>query len=58
VKVLRQLYRTRSNAAIAEQLGRKISAVRFKAYCLNPSKGQRRLREMGQENIGKRWGAR
>ncbi len=58
IGVLRRLYRTVSNAEIAEFLGRKVSSVVFKGYRLGLSKGPRRLREMGQQNIAKRWGSR
>jgi uncharacterized protein YegP (UPF0339 family) len=53
--LLRRLYRTRSNAEIAEILGRKVSSVVFKGHRLGLSKGARRLREMGRENIRHRW---
>lgn len=53
--ILRKLYRTRSNAEIARVLGRKVSSVVFKAHRLGLSKGVRRLREMGRENVARRW---
>jgi len=55
VSLLRRLYRTHSNAEIAEILGRKVSSVVFKGHRLGLSKGARRLREMGRENIRCRW---
>jgi hypothetical protein len=55
VSILRRLYRSHSNADIAEALGRKVSSVVFKGHRLGLSKGARRLREMGQENIRRRW---
>ena len=55
VLLLRRLYRTHSNAEIAETLGRKVSSVVFKGHRLGLSKGVRRLRKMGQENIRRRW---
>lgn len=58
VTILRRLYRTHSNAEIAMVLGRKVSSVVFKAHLLGLSKGMRRLREMGRENISRRWKAR
>jgi hypothetical protein len=55
VLLLRRLYRTHSNAEIAETLGRKVSSVVFKGHRLGLSKGVRRLRKMGRENIRRRW---
>ncbi len=55
VSILRRLYRTHSNAEIAQLLGRKVSSVVFKGHRLGLSKGIRRLKEMGRENIRKRW---
>jgi hypothetical protein len=55
VKVLRSMYRTQSNAEIAARLGRKVTSVVFKGHRLGLSKGAQRLKEMGKENIGKRW---
>ena len=56
VSTLKRLYRSHSNADIAKVLGRKVSSVVFKGHRLGLSKGARRLREMGQENIRRRWG--
>jgi hypothetical protein len=58
IGILRRLYKSQSNAAIAKVLGRKVSSVVFKAHRLGLAKGARRLREMGQENIRRRWDAR
>jgi hypothetical protein len=55
IAILKRLYRTQSNSEIAKVLGRKVSSVVFKAHRLRLSKGIRRLREMGKENILKRW---
>ena len=55
VALLRRLYRTHSNAEIAGILGRKVSSVVFKGHRLGLSKGARRLKEMGRENIRRRW---
>jgi len=55
VVLLKRLYRTHSNAEIAEIIGRKISSVVFKGHRLGLSKGARRLKEMGRENIRHRW---
>jgi hypothetical protein len=55
VAILKRLYRTHSNAEIAKLLGRKVSSVVFKAHRLRLSKGIRRLREMGRQNIRRRW---
>jgi len=55
VATLKRLYRTRSNAEIARVLGRTVSSIVFKGYRLGLSKGIRRLKEMGRENINRRW---
>jgi hypothetical protein len=55
VGLLKKLYRTHSNAEIAEIIGRKVSSVVFKGHRLGLSKGARRLKEMGRENISRRW---
>jgi len=55
VSLLKRLYRTHSNAESAGILGRKVSSVVFKGHRLGLSKGVRRLREMGRENIRRRW---
>ncbi len=55
ISILKRLYRTHSNAEIAQVLGRKVSSVVFKGHRLGLSKGIRRLKEMGRENIRKRW---
>jgi hypothetical protein len=58
IVILKRLYRTHSNAEIAKVLGRTVSSVVFKGYRLGLSKGVRRLREMGRENVGKRWSSK
>jgi len=58
IMILKRLYRTRSNAQIAEVLGRKVSSIVFKGHRLGLAKGVRRLKEMGRENINLRWRAR
>ena len=55
ITILRRLYRKHSNAEIAQVLGRKVSSVVFKGHRLGLSKGIRRLKEMGRENIRRRW---
>ena len=55
ITILKRLYRTHSNAEIAEIIGRKVSSVVFKGHRLGLSKGARRLKEMGRENISRRW---
>ncbi len=55
ISILKRLYRTHSNGEIAQVLGRKVSSVVFKGHRLGLSKGIRRLKEMGRENIRKRW---
>jgi hypothetical protein len=55
IATLKQLYRSKSNADIARVLGRSVSSIVFKGYRLGLSKGIRRLKEMGRENINKRW---
>ncbi len=54
-EILGRLYRTRSNAYIGQLLGRSVSAVTFQGYRLGLSKGIRRLKHMGRENVRKRW---
>jgi hypothetical protein len=58
IATLKHLYRTRSNREIARLLGRSVSSIVFKGYRLGLSKGIRRLKEMGRENINKRWHGR
>jgi hypothetical protein len=58
VSILKRLYRTQSNAEIARVLGRTVSSIVFKGYRLGLSKGIRRLKLMGRENINKRWHGR
>ena len=52
---LKRLYRSQSNAEIARVLDRTVSSIVFKGYRLGLSKGIKRLKEMGRENINKRW---
>jgi len=54
-EILRRLYRTRSNAYIAQLIGRSVSSVTFQGHRLGLSKGIRRLKHMGRENVRKRW---
>jgi hypothetical protein len=56
IAILRKMYRASSNAEIADALGRKVSSVVFKGHRLGLSKGPQRLKEMGRENIERRWG--
>lgn len=55
IEILRRLYRAHSNSVIAKAVGRSVASVVFKAHCLRLEKGIRRLREMGRENIERRW---
>ncbi len=55
VRILRRYYRTHSNAATAKILGREVASIVFKGFRLGLSKGIRRMREMGRENISRRW---
>jgi hypothetical protein len=54
-QILKRLYRTRSNAYIAQLVGRSVTAVTFQGHRLGLSKGIRRLKHMGRENVRKRW---
>jgi DNA-binding NarL/FixJ family response regulator len=56
LRILKRLHKSHSNADIAKAVGRKIASVTSKAHRLGLSKSARRLREMGQENIRRRWG--
>ncbi len=56
IDILKRLHKTGSNADIAKAVGRKVASVVYKAHCLGLSKGVRRMREMGRENIRHRWG--
>src|SRR5262245_7416712 len=58
VALLKRLYKSHSNAEIADLLGRKVSSVVFKGHRLGLSKSMKRLREMGRENVSRRWQAR
>jgi len=56
VRILKRLHKTRSNAEIAEAVGRDVASVAYKAHSLGLRKGIRRWRQMGRENIRHRWG--
>lgn len=58
VAKLRRMYKSSSNAEIARALERKVSSIVFKGYRLGLSKGVKRLKAMGKENIAFRWGER
>ena len=58
VRTLKLMYRTASNEDIANAVSRNTSSITFKAFRLGLRKSPRRLREMGQQNISKRWGKR
>ena len=56
IAILRRLYKTRSNAEIAAVLRRKVSSVSLQGrHRLGLAKGMKRLKEMGRENISRRW---
>ena len=55
VRLLRKMHAMRSNAEIAIILGRSVQSVVFKASHMGLQKSKKRLREMGKENIAKRW---
>lgn len=56
INILKRLYKSHSNAEIAQAVERKVASVVYKAHRLGLCKGVRRMREMGQENIRYRWG--
>ena len=56
IAILKRLYKSHSNADIAEAVGRKTASVVYQAHRLGLYKGVRRMRQMGQENIRHRWG--
>lgn len=56
IAILKRLYKSRSNADIAEAVGRKVASVVYMAHRLGLYKGVRWMRKMGQENIRHRWG--
>jgi hypothetical protein len=55
VSYLKTHYKDTSNIELAKDLKRPVTSVVFKAFRLNLSKSAKRLKEMGQENILKRW---
>jgi hypothetical protein len=55
VKTLRKMYANTPNADIAEVLNCSVSKVVFKAHRLGLHKSKARLRQMGIDNIDKRW---
>jgi len=55
IALLKRLHKSRSNAEIAQALGRPTHSVAFKAHRLGLYKSASRLRKMGQENIRHRW---
>jgi len=55
VEKLKELYPTTSNRAIAQQLGRSVKSVVSKAHNLELKKSEERLRNMGRENVSKRY---
>lgn len=58
VQFLIDAYPDAPNAEIARVIGRRVSSIVFKAHRLGLCKSAERLRQMGQENISKRWGKR
>ena len=55
IAILRKMYRSKPNAEIGKKIGRTMAQVAVKAHSLGLYKGTRRLREMGRENIARRW---
>jgi hypothetical protein len=55
IAILKKMYPTHSNAEIGKVLRKKTSSVVFKGHRLGLSKGPRRLKQMGRENIAVRW---
>lgn len=56
--LLKELYPTHSNLAIAQRLERSVKSVVSKAHNLGLKKDSSRLRQMGRENVGLRYGKR
>lgn len=54
-RILESLYSTHSNLEIAERLGRSVKSVVSKAYNIGLRKSSERLREMGRENVRRRY---
>ncbi len=48
VKLLKKIFRNRSNREVAEQLGRSISSVRAKASALGLRKTKKYLKSIGR----------
>jgi hypothetical protein len=56
IEKLKELYADTSNQEIARQLGRSVKSVVSKAHQLGLKKNADRLRQMGAENVAKRYG--
>lgn len=54
-RILESLYSTHSNLEIAERLGRSVKSVVSKAHNIGLRKSSERLREMGRENVRRRY---
>lgn len=53
---LAQFYSSVNCSRLPELLeGRSVRAIRDQAHAMGLKKSQERLREMGQENVGRRW---
>lgn len=57
VALLRERYDETSNLELARLLGRSIKSVVSKAHNLGLRKSEARLKDMGRENVMRRWGA-
>jgi hypothetical protein len=55
LKVLEELYPLTSNLEIAHQLGRSVKSIVSKAHNLGLKKNLERLREMGRQNVSRRY---
>lgn len=55
VELLRELYSMTSNHEIAQRLSRSVKSVVSKAHTLKLTKDHERLRQMGRENVAKRY---
>ena len=58
MKILEELYATTANSILAKKLKRSITSIVYKAFRMNLSKNADRLKNMGLENIRKRWGSK
>ncbi len=58
LELLQELYPIHSNLAIAQRLERSVKSVVSKAHNLGLKKDSSRLRQMGRENVGLRYGKR